>query len=339
MHQFSQLPQLRIVVNSRCGRACFFCRPSGEGLPTQAGMQLSTDDVVQISNAFVRFGGSEIKLTGGDPALWPPLVECVRRLKSEVNVPQLHIISRHPLIGDLASSLATAGADLINVSLDTLDPETHHHITGKKDLPALLEALRRCTESGVTCKVNMVVMAGVNVDEIDAIIEFCESIGVASLKLLDMIGDLEEGTETFAKRLTNPNLTPRSLYQPMAPIVERLRERAVGIRTFNQGNLGHPMLNIKLNSGLDIIVKDHTVGAWYGSVCQSCSKYPCHDALMALRVTADARLQFCLLREDIAVDLRPDLSANNGALDQKIAAALSVYNTAKYQVNVIPLST
>jgi hypothetical protein len=58
-----------------------------------------------------------------------------------------------------------------------------------------------------------------------------------------------------------------------------------------------------LASGFEVVLKDSRAGAWYGEVCKDCRFYPCHDALMALRLTADRRLQFCLLREEISVPL------------------------------------
>lgn len=137
-------PQARVTVNSRCGRACFYCRPSGEGLPTAPRAELTSDFVVAICSALRDLGIRDFKLTGGDPALWPPLVECVRRLKTEANIPKLEVISRHPSIGELASALRDAGADVVNVSIDTLKPALHRQITGIDDLKGVVEALRAC---------------------------------------------------------------------------------------------------------------------------------------------------------------------------------------------------
>ena len=105
----ARIPQARIAVNARCGRACFFCRPSGESISTPPASMLDTETVVQLCVALMKSGVREFKLTGGDPALWPPLVECVRRLKNDVAVPRLEVISRHPRIGDVADALQAAG--------------------------------------------------------------------------------------------------------------------------------------------------------------------------------------------------------------------------------------
>jgi cyclic pyranopterin phosphate synthase len=296
---------------------------------TKAGRELTPHLVTQVASIFMRSGGTAVKLTGGDPALWEPLIACVRQLKREVGVPHVEVISRHPRIGHLAKGLAEVGTDVINMSIDTLDPVRHRQITGVADLDQVLEAAATCASTGMHCKINTVVMAGVNDCEIEALIEFCERIGAHSLKLLDLITDLEDGTESYASRLVRmQGRTPRQLYQPMTPITARLRARAVATREIHQGGLGHPMLGLRMPSGLEVIVKDHHAGAWYGSICAGCRHYPCHDALMALRLTADARLQFCLLREDIAVDLAPLIAAGEEALERTITEALSIYDTA-----------
>lgn len=326
-----RLPQLRVAVNSRCGRSCFFCRPSGEAISTPPHRDIDPDTLVILARAFVLFGLREIKLTGGDPALWEPLAAIVPRLKKEAGMEHIEIISRHPQIGELASALALGGVDVINVSVDSLRPELHREITGVDDLPDVLYALEKCVDTGVSVKVNTVVLAGVNDAELEDIISYCEVRGVAILKFLDVIQDMGEGVESYGRRLRHlRRRTLPELYRPLGDLAEELRQRAVKVRQLQQGGLGHPMTSFRLSSGLDVVLKDHSAGAWYGSVCDSCHLYPCHDALMALRVTADLRLQFCLLRENVAVDLKPHLNGGFDTLARILGDALAVYDTADF---------
>lgn len=326
------IPQLRVAVNSRCGRACFYCRPSGESLKTGADATLDADHLIAVATACAGHGMDGIKLTGGDPALWTPLVDTVRRLKTEAGLAEVQVISRHPRMGELAIGLASAGVDLVNFSVDTLVPDLHREVTGVDDLPAVLDAVKATVGSGLAVKVNMVVMAGVNDGEIDALIGFCEGAGVREIKLLDVIRDLDAGAESFAVRLGRVRgKRLRDLYVPLAPVVDRLRRRATASRIVGQGGLGHPMTALRMASGLEVVVKDHAAGAWYGTVCAGCPHFPCHDALMALRLTADLRLQFCLLRPDIAMDLAGPLAHGPEALRRTIAEALEVYGAARFE--------
>lgn len=332
MPGFHRLPQLRITVNSHCGRRCFFCRPSGEGLSASGHSQLSKRDVIQVCGVAGEMGVTEVKLTGGDPALWEPLVDTVYEIKRDGLVKHLEVLSRHPRIGQLAPALAEARVDLINVSLDTLQADLHRRITGVDDLPETLNALTECVSSGIPCKVNTIVMRELNDKEIASIITYCEHVGVRYLKLNDVIRDLHNPPLTHASHLLEVEGRVLSeLYCPMGEIQEQLRARATKVRTKRQGGLGHPMLVYSMPSGLDIIVKDHCAGAWYSSICKNCAQYPCHDALMALRLTADAHLQFCLLRRDTAIDIRACLDSRDQSLKNAIRSALEIYNEAEFR--------
>ena len=332
----SKLPQLRITVNSRCGRRCFFCRPSGEALATPAGTALDRATIAKVVTSYVKCGGKFVKLTGGEPAIWPDLVSCVTDLKHEIGVEELHVISRHPSIGITAPSLATAGVDLINISVDTLNTQLHQEITGVPDLTKILDAVKQCVDTGVPVKINTVVMKGINDEQLDKLVEFCENVGVQSLKLLDTIADLGTGSESNTNHLYQlRGQSLEYLHCNLDDLIAPYRERAIHTRIFGQGDLGHPMLGLTLASGLEIVVKDRNAGAWYGSICNGCHYYPCHDALMAIRLTSDSRLQFCLLNEDVAIDLAPHLTADQKTITKVMESALAVYDKAHFVCEVM----
>lgn len=325
-----RLPQFRVAVNSRCGRACFFCRPSGEGVSTAAGVELAVDELVAVAAEIKAQGIDSIKLTGGDPALYGPLEEGVLRLKDEVGFSDIEVISRHPRIGERASRLAAGGVTRFNMSLDTLDSRLHQELCGVNDHEAVVGAVRQCVATGVPVKVNMVVMNGVNDEEVEELVEFCGQSGVKTLKLLDVIKDLDSGAESFATRLaTKRGRQLPDLYRGMDDIIEKFAARSARRNLQTQGGLGHPMTSLIMDSGLEVLVKDSTAGAWYGSMCKSCRFFPCHDALMALRLTADLRLQFCLLRDDYTVKL-DEVVKWPQALATTIREALELYAGATF---------
>ncbi len=290
---------------------------------------MTIDDICILGNAFKNLGLTSIKLTGGDPALWSPLIDAVRILK-ELNMSHVEVISRHPSIGDRAKALASVNADVLNISLDTLRAECHKYITGRDDHSDILKAIDCCVQAGLTVKLNMVVMHDVNANEVIDIVQYCERTGVRSLKLLDVIQDIDNGTEYFIGRISE-TARVTDFYTPLHNISDMLAQYVGNDGEWtSQGGLGHPMRMFELPSGLRVIVKDHATGAWYGSVCDSCFSFPCHDALMALRVTPDLRLQYCLLREDIAIDLRPLLKDVN-ALCATLRGALDVFTGATFR--------
>ena len=319
-------PQFRVTVNSRCGRACFYCRPSGEAVGTPPGISLARNDLIAVAQAVRESGIDSIKLTGGDPALYEPLVDVVGQLK-EIGFETVEVISRHPQIVEAVPGLRSNGLDILNISLDTLNPYLHRRITGVGDLPEIVSSVRRAVAAGLNVKINTVVMSGVNDSEIGDIIDFAAVEGVATLKLLDVIDDLDQGDETFAARLRGIASDLARLYTDFDRIVPALEESAHSVALLSQGDLGHPMLVYALESGLNVVVKDSTAGAWYGDVCNGCDYFPCHDALMALRLTADLRLQFCLLRSDNTIDLRPALATGDSEqLRSLVRTAIGEYS-------------
>jgi cyclic pyranopterin phosphate synthase len=90
------------------------------------------------------------------------------------------------------------------------------------------------------------------------------------------------------------------------------------------------MTSLLMPEGIEVLIKDHTAGAWYGDVCRGCRHYPCHDALMAIRVTSDLRVQLCLLREDTAVSVAHLLDDPSG-LRRTLSQALSTYSSAEFR--------
>ena len=91
------------------------------------------------------------------------------------------------LLADAAHDLACAGLSRVNISLDTLDPETYASITGKNLLEDVLSGLDAALDAGLTpVKLNMVVLAGLNGGEIERMIDYSSNRG-AILQLIELM--------------------------------------------------------------------------------------------------------------------------------------------------------
>ncbi len=304
------LPQLRIAVNSGCQKACFYCRPSGESIVEDLTAQLTSDEIVTVVSRIASYGIDAVKLTGGDPVLREDIVEVVRGIKSTPGIRTVELVTRHHRAGLLAADLADAGLDCLNFSLDTLDPAKFHKITGVNTHRLLIEAIEKSVPVSKTVKINTVVMAGVNSDELYDLVVFAETVGADTLKLLDLILELELDDDSFAYRLQSvvAGKSFVDLYYPLDAFAQHMEGVAVDASVSRQpGGLGHPMSSFRMSSGLRVQIKDARRGAWYGDICNGCSLYPCHDAIMALRLTPDGKLQRCLSRADNLLDLQTPL--------------------------------
>lgn len=276
------LPQLRVLVTDYCDSNCIYCRPSGEGNLDSRQMWMSYGTAVSTARLYRELGGREIKISGGDPVFWPHLSEYIRVLKNTMCYERVEAITRSTRVVAIADRLEDARLDVLNFSLDTTCPDRYGEITGKKNFDAYMEAVSACA-SRFHCKINMVILNDTTLEDIDNMIRLCRELGVAEFKLLDLIDDLVMG----------PCKEPKT--EIFDAFYRRMDEECAEKRTIFQGALGHPMLEYTMSDGLKIICKDASRGAWYCPSCEECPHFPCHDAIMAIRVTPANTFQLCLL--------------------------------------------
>ncbi len=169
---------LRISVTDRCNFRCVYCMPA-EGLKWLPRSEiLSFEEIHRLARLAVeRFGVNGIRLTGGEPTVRANLSELVSMLAAlEVD---LAMTTNGAALGLLADELALAGLRRVNVSLDTLQPERFKEMTLRDDLHRVLDGIDAAKASGLSpVKVNVVVMRGVNDDELLDFAEFGRTQGV-----------------------------------------------------------------------------------------------------------------------------------------------------------------
>lgn len=165
------LRDLRISVTDRCSFRCPYCMPRevfGPSYPFLRDPQLmTTEEIVRIARAFVELGVAKIRLTGGEPLLRADLPEIVRRLKTDLRVPDVAVTTNGWLLEKYAPALRAAGLDRLNVSLDALDPAISGRMNGLGFPPdRVLRAIDTAVALGLPVKINMVVQRGVNEDQV-----------------------------------------------------------------------------------------------------------------------------------------------------------------------------
>lgn len=240
-----------------------------------------------VARAYRNVGGNSIKISGGDPVFWPHLEEYACFLKEELKYGHVEIITRSPRILERLDGLSKSEADLVNFSLDALSPQQYAALTGKSDFCAYIAAVKECAIK-LPCKINMVVLPQTEMSEIRAMVDFCIEYGIRQLKLLDYIPDINN--KSFNQTETQEN--------QFSAIYAELRNVSKSVRTVFQGGLGHPMTEFVISDSFKVICKDAAKGAWYGPICHPCLHYPCHDAVMALRLTPGNSFQFCLMNPE-----------------------------------------
>jgi len=129
---------------------------------------MTADELVIIAQAFVALGVTKIRLTGGEPLLRRDLVEIVRRLRTEAGAEEVALTTNGWLLSRYAAELKDAGLNRLNVSVDSLNPETAGRMNGQGfDSQKVLAAIDEATALGLPVKINMAVQRGQNDHEIE----------------------------------------------------------------------------------------------------------------------------------------------------------------------------
>jgi GTP 3',8-cyclase len=158
---------LRVSLTDRCNLRCSYCMPA-EGLAWLPHPEvLSDDEVVRLITIGVRrLGIREVRFTGGEPLIRRGLVDIVRRTHELGDDLELSVTTNGLGLERVATTLADAGLDRVNISLDTLDPSRFHTITRRDRLDDVLRGAKAAHEAGLTpVKINAVLLRGVNDDE------------------------------------------------------------------------------------------------------------------------------------------------------------------------------
>lgn len=186
-----RIDYLRLSVTDQCNLRCVYCMPaSGVGFhPRHA---LMTDpEIVALAACFAGLGIKRIRITGGEPLIRPGIVELVRALAEVDGVEDLSLSTNGMRLEALAEPLARAGLDRVNVSLDTLCPERFQAITRGGTLGDVRRGIEASLAAGLSpVKLNVVVMRGMNDDEIPAFVQLAHerSLHVRFIELMP-IGD------------------------------------------------------------------------------------------------------------------------------------------------------
>ncbi|MFC6285167.1 GTP 3',8-cyclase MoaA [Nocardioides sp. GCM10027113] len=158
---------LRVSLTDRCNLRCSYCMPA-EGLDWLPGEDVLTDDeVVRLMGIGVRLLGiREVRFTGGEPLVRRGLVDIVRRTKEIDPSVELSLTTNALGLARTAGALREVGLDRVNVSLDTVRPDTFLEITRRDRFHDVVAGLEAAREAGLTpVKINAVLLRGVNDDQ------------------------------------------------------------------------------------------------------------------------------------------------------------------------------
>ncbi len=158
---------LRLSVTDRCNLRCSYCMPA-HGIQKSAHADILTyEQLHRVAKAAVGIGVEKIRITGGEPLVRKGMSGFLAGLKRIPGLRKLVLTTNGVFLEELARELRSAGVDSINVSLDSMRPHVFFGITRGGDLTRVLAGISAAEQAGFEqLKINMVVMRGVNDDEV-----------------------------------------------------------------------------------------------------------------------------------------------------------------------------
>jgi GTP 3',8-cyclase len=166
----SQVDYLRISLIDRCNFRCQYCMPEGEELEFVKRQDLLTQAelLLLLREVFIPLGFTRFRLTGGEPLIRPGVVEIVKAIASLPQTQDLSMTTNAFLLAGMAQDLYDAGLSRINISLDSLEPETFDRIVGgRKRWQQVWDGIQAAHRVGFDpLKLNVVVIPGVNDHEV-----------------------------------------------------------------------------------------------------------------------------------------------------------------------------
>ena len=279
---------LRVSLTDRCNLRCHYCMPE-EGLAWLPDTLIDAEIIRLIGIAVGRLGVTDVRFTGGEPLLRKGLAEIVAA--TAAMGARTALTTNGLGLEHQAEALAAAGLDRVNVSLDSVRPETFAAITRRDRLADVIAGLEAAVAAGLApVKVNAVLLRDLNEEQAPELLAWCMERGYELRFIEQMPLDAQHGWDRSA----------------MVTADETLDRLSSAFRlTALDGRGSAPAELFLVDDG------PHTVGV-IGSVtrpfCGDCNR---------VRLTADGQIRNCLFAREES-DLRMTMRA--GATDDELAS-------------------
>lgn len=166
---------LRLAVTDRCNLRCFYCMPeSGINYAHRKDL-LTFEEMERLSYIFSELGVTKIRITGGEPFVRKGIMEFLYMLKSNPKIEEINITTNGTAVYPFLPELEKMGIYSVNLSLDTLNAKRFFDITRRPYFNQVEQTLHYLFNSNFKVKINMVVMAQKNTQDIYDMLSLAEN--------------------------------------------------------------------------------------------------------------------------------------------------------------------
>jgi len=292
-----EISYLRVSVTDRCDFRCVYCMSEHMEFLPRAEL-LSLEELERLCAAFICKGVRRLRITGGEPLVRRNVIWLFERLGARIGdgLDELTLTTNGSQLARFALPLYAAGVRRVNVSLDTLDAGKFRVITRRGDLSKVLAGIDAARAAGLSIKINMVALRGINEDEIPHMLDWAHNHGM-DLTLIETMpmGDVEHRVEQ---------------YLPLPLVRTRLEQRYTLEESPHRTGGPARYFRVAETGGCLGFITPLT-----HNFCESCNR---------VRITCTGMLYMCLGQNDSA-DLRSVLRASESdmLLDEAIDEAIA----------------
>lgn len=274
---------LRISLTDNCNLRCFYCMPEEDYEFTPAARLMQPNEIESIARIFVQNGVDKIRLTGGEPLVRKDAAEIIGRL-SKLPV-DLSLTTNATRLHDFVEVLEKAKVKSLNISLDTLDPDKFNIITRRDGFQKVLDNIHLMLNHHFKVKINVVVMRGLNDNEIFDFVAWTKDlpVQVRFIEFMPFDGNRWSSNQVFTWK----------------DMLDRIEEKYIPIRVQDGIHDTDKKYRIEGHKGSFSVIS--TMSAPF---CSGCNR---------MRLTADGKMKNCLFSKN-ETDLLTALRNNEDLL-------------------------
>lgn len=177
---------LRLSITESCNFRCSYCLPDGTDCSSRSG-ELTLPEIRRLVTAFAKLGTSKVRITGGEPSLRKDLSEIIATCKAVPGIEKVALTTNGYRLKRDASAWLAAGLDAVNVSIDSLDADTFHLVTGQDKLADILAGVSHAKAIGIKqVKINTVLLRQHNALALPDFMQFVQHQPIA-LRFIELM--------------------------------------------------------------------------------------------------------------------------------------------------------
>jgi cyclic pyranopterin phosphate synthase len=288
---------LRLSVTDRCDLRCVYCMPERMTFLPRSDL-LSLAELDRLAAAFIRKGVRRLRLTGGEPLVRRDVMDLIAGLSRFLTsgaLDELTLTTNGSRLADHAAELARCGVRRVNVSLDSLDPQTYARITRGGSVERVISGIDSALAAGLEVKINAVALRNDNLEDLVPLAEWAHArgVGLTVIEVMPMGFVDADRSDQFV-----PLSEVRGRFErrwKLTDLARRTGGPARYVRTDEGGTIGF-------------------IAPLSGNFCDGCNR---------VRVTCTGQMYPCL-GQSAKADLRAPLrsAAGDGPLEAAIDSAI-----------------